>query len=140
MGIHLHCRPLMLAVTASLAMTACTNPAAPTTAAIEGTWNLRNLRPAGGVEQAKPVGAVYAITIESGRVAVRADCNTCTGNGTLASSTLTLGPMLACTRAACATATFESVFTTMVSGDHTAAISDGSMTLSSTRGLIRFER
>lgn len=140
MGTRLRYCSLMLAATASLAMAACSNPSAPTPAAIGGTWNLRNLRPAGGVEQPKPASAVYAITIENGRVAARADCNTCTGNATLASSTLTLGPALACTRAACATATFESVFTTMVSGDHTASVNDGSLTLSSPRGLMRFER
>ena len=139
MGTQLR-RLLMVAVTASLATAACTNPAAPTPAAIVGTWNLRNLRPAGGIEQTKPAGAVYAITIENGRVSARADCNTCTGSATLASSTLTLGPALACTRAACATATFESAFTTIMSGDHTAVVSDGSLTLTSTRGLMRFER
>ena len=139
MSTQLRCRSLLAAM-ASLAMAACTNPAAPTPAEIGGTWNLRNLRPAGGVEQARPASTVYSITIESGRVSARADCNTCNGSATLASSTLTLGPGLACTRAACATAAFESVFTTMLSGDHTAAVSGGALTLSSTRGVMRFER
>jgi heat shock protein HslJ len=130
----------MLALTASLLTAACTNPAAPTPAAIEGTWTLRALRQANGAEQATPGGAAYAITIENDRVAVQADCNTCSGSATLASSTLTLGPALACTRAFCATAAFESVFTTALSGDHTATVSGGSLTLSSTRGSMQFDR
>ena len=140
MRIELRCPLLMLALAVSLATAGCTNPSAPSPAAISGTWNLRDLRLTGGVGQTKPVGAAYAITIENDRAAVSADCNTCSGTATLASSTLTISPGLACTRAACATASFESAFTTMLAGNHTATISDGSLTLSSTRGRMRFDR
>lgn len=83
--------------------------------------------------------AQYHMTIDNGRVSLRVDCNTCTGNATRSSTTLSLGPM-ACTRTFRATAAFETTITTVLSGDHTAAIRGNTLTLPSSRGVVRFER
>lgn len=123
-----------------LAAVSCSDsPSAPSAAQIAGTWNVVTVRATGGSDQARPAGAQYHMTIDNGRVSLRVDCNTCTGNATQSSTTLSLGPM-ACTRAFCATAAFETTITSILSGDHTAAIRGNTLTLTSSRGVVRFER
>jgi len=122
-----------------LAASCTTAPSAPSASQLAGTWNVVTIRAAGGGDQARPAGAQYYMTLETGRLSLRADCNTCTGPATQWSTTISIGPM-ACTRALCATAAFETALTTILSGDHTAAISGNTLTLVSSRGVIRFER
>ena len=107
---------------------------------LSGTWTLVSIRPAGQTEQATPVGAAYALTFADGRLSVRADCNTCGGEFALSGQTLTAGPALACTRAACPTMEFESVYTRLLSGEGTVTLSDSTLLLSSPRGVLRFVR
>lgn len=113
---------------------------APTAELLAGTWNLRSLQPAEGVEQTTPTGASYTLTFADGRLSTRADCNTCGGGFTLSGQTLTAGPLLACTRAACPTMAFENVYTRLLGGDSTVTLSDGALVLSSARGVLRFTR
>ena len=70
----------------------------------------------------------------------RADCNLCNGTFTLLGHTLTAGPALACTRAACPTMAFENGYTSLLSGDSTVTLSSGALVLSSSRGVLRFTR
>jgi heat shock protein HslJ len=107
---------------------------------LTGSWRLTSIQPAGQAEQATPAGASYAITFDTGRLSTRADCNTCSGTFVLSGQTLTAGPALACTRAACPTMAFENVYTRILSGDSTIALSGGTLTLSSERGTLRFAR
>jgi heat shock protein HslJ len=107
---------------------------------LAGTWNLASIQPAGQAERAVPSGAAYALTFAEGRLSTRADCNLCGGTFKLADETLTVGPALACTRAACPTMEFESVYTSLLSGDSTVTLSGNSLVLSSTRGVLRFSR
>ena len=107
---------------------------------LAGTWNLVSIQPVGQAERAVPSGAAYALTFAEGRLSTRADCNMCGGTFKLAGETLTAGPALACTRAACPTMEFESVYTSLLSGDSTVTLSGNSLVLSSTRGVLRFSR
>jgi heat shock protein HslJ len=131
---------LMLAGAACLTALSCSSLLAPSPTAVVGTWNLVAIRTSGGAAQPRPAGVTYQMTIDSDRVSMRVDCNTCNGAATLLSSKLTLGPVLACTRAACPTATFESAVTTLLSGDHTVGVNDTMLTLTSPRGVAQFER
>src|SRR5262245_29952253 len=81
--------------------------ASVTTGQLAGTWNLLSIRPAGEGEQATPPGASYTLTFADGRLSTRADCNVCNGEFAVSDQTLTAGPALACTRAACSTMAFE---------------------------------
>lgn len=133
---------LLLAATVMLAA-GCdmlTGPSSLTEAQLVGTWNLSSLQASGQASQNVPAGATYTLTLAEGSISARADCNTCAGRYTLSGKTLTAGPALACTRAACPTASFETVFTTILSGDSTVEGSATSMTLTSTRGTLRFSR
>ena len=107
---------------------------------LAGTWNLQSLQTAGGVDQTSPAGATYTLTFADGRLSTRADCNTCGGAFSLSGQTLTAGPTLACTRAACPTMAFESTYERLLGGDSTVTLSDGTLALSSARGALRFTR
>ena len=107
---------------------------------LSGTWNLVSLQLAGQAEQPVPAGATYTLTFADGRLSTRVDCNTCGGSFALSGQTMTAGPALACTRAACATMEFENVYTRVLGGDSTVAIAGNTLVLTSQRGTIRFTR
>jgi len=111
-----------------------------TTDQLTGTWNLVSIQSAGQAEQTVPQGASYVLTFADGRLSTRADCNLCGGGFKLSGQTLTAGPALACTRAACPTMAFESTYTMLLSGDSTVTLSGNTLVLSSARGVLRFAR
>jgi heat shock protein HslJ len=107
---------------------------------LAGTWSLQSLQPAGDSDQTTPAGSSYTLTFADGRLSTRADCNTCGGAFSLSGQTLTAGPALACTRAACPTMAFESTYTGLLGGESHLTLADGSLVLSSARGVLRFTR
>ncbi len=109
-------------------------------AQVTGTWTLASIQPSGQSAQSTPAGASYALTLVDGNLSARADCNTCAGRYTLAGKTLTAGPALACTRAACPTMAFETTYTSMLSGESTVTASPTALTLTSSRGTLRYTR
>jgi heat shock protein HslJ len=107
---------------------------------LAGTWNLVSIQSASQPEQAVPQGASYVLTFAYGRLSTRVDCNVCNGPFTLSGQTLTAGPALACTRAACPTMAFENTYTTLLSGDSAVTLSANTLVMSSARGALRFAR
>ena len=107
---------------------------------IAGTWNLLSIQPTGQAEQATPAGASYTLTFAGGRLSTRVDCNICNGAFALSGQILTVGPMLACTRAACPTIVFEDAYTSLLGGESTATLSRDTLVLSSAQGTLRFTR
>jgi heat shock protein HslJ len=107
---------------------------------LSGTWTLVSIQPAGQADQAAPQGASYTLTFADGRLSTRVDCNLCNGSFALSGQTLTAGPALACTRAACPTMAFESGYTSLLSGESTVTVSNNGLALSSARGVLRFIR
>ncbi len=120
----------------------CSSPSSPSANAdrIAGTWTLQSITPAGNPEQTTPVGASYALTLTEDRASAKADCNLCAGNLVVGGQTLTIGPLLACTLAACPTMAFETTYVRLLAGDSTAQIDGNTLTLSSSRGVLRFRR
>lgn len=115
-------------------------PAAPSTDTWVGTWRIQSLQVKSQVRQPAPAGAPYQVIFDAARITARVDCNTCVGSFSTAGRGVTIGPVLACTRAACGTAAFESAAVSVLSGDHTAWVSGNSLTLESGRGVILLER
>ena len=109
-------------------------------AQLEGTWAVVSIQPAGQRVQERPASATYAITFADGRLSTRTDCNVCSGGFSIAGDTLTAGPNLACTRAFCQTASFESAYTSLLSGDSVATATGSTLTLASPRGSIVLAR
>jgi heat shock protein HslJ len=113
---------------------------AVTVSQLAGTWNLVSIQPVGEGTQDTPTGASYTLTFDDGRISTRADCNMCRGPFTLSGQDFAAGPVLACTRAACPTMTFEHTYTGLLGGEGTIALSGDVLVLSSTRGVLRFSR
>lgn len=107
---------------------------------LAGSWKLVSIQPAGQPEQATPATASYTLTFADGRLSTRADCNSCGGTFAISGQTLTAGPALACTRAACPTMEFEGKYTSLLSGDSMVTLSAEGLLLSSGRGMLRFTR
>ena len=99
-----------------------------------------SIQQAGEADQPTPPGASYTLTFADGRLSTRVDCNVCNGAFTLSGQTLTAGPALACTRAACSTMAFENGYTSLLSGESTVVLSSNVLALSSARGVLRFTR
>ena len=130
-----------LAAGCSTSSATLTSPSSTLTASqLAGTWSLVSIQPAGQDEQATPAGATYAITFADGRLSTRVDCNTCSGPFSLSGGTLTAGPAIACTRAACRTMEFENAYTRILGGEATVTLSGVSLVVSSPRGVLRFAR
>lgn len=117
---------------------AANGSSALTASQVSGTWTLATLQVDQQGVQAAPAG--YTLILGDGQLSTRVDCNTCTGRFTIDGQTFTAGPNLACTRAACATMAFEAAYTGVLSGPSTATLSGNTLTLSSTRGVLRFTR
>lgn len=124
-----------------------TSPSAVVTAAssltadqLTGTWNLVSIQPSGQNVQVTPIGAQYTLSFATGRLSTRADCNSCTAAFVVSGHTLTAGPAMACTRAACPTMAFENVYLSLLGGDSTVTVSGTALVLSSDRGLLHFAR
>ena len=113
---------------------------APIVDQLAGTWNLESLQPAGDVDQTTPAGASYTLTFADNRLSTRADCNMCGGAFILSGQTLTAGPLWACTVAACPTMAFSSTYMRLLSGDSNVTLSDGTLVLSSARGVLHYTR
>jgi heat shock protein HslJ len=133
-------RAVLIVALAFVAGCAGHSPSSPTSADLEGTWRIISIQPAMQSLQLAPVGVLYQATFDDGRTSVRVDCNVCTGRFTSNGNTLTVGPQLACTRAACATASFESAVLTLLSGDHQYTTTLHNLTLTSSRGTVLLQR
>jgi heat shock protein HslJ len=116
------------------------SPSSPTSTELDGVWRIISIQPATQSVQLAPVGVLYQVTFDDGRTSVRVDCNVCTGRFTSDRNTLTVGPQLACTRAACETASYENAVLTLLSGDHQYTTTLHNLTLTSSRGTVLLQR
>ncbi len=149
---HSSFRFVCTALLAAFASACSQSPTAPTPAQASsasayvaaqlgvGTWTLTSIQPIGQSPQQRPADATYSITFADGRLSTRTDCNVCSGAYSVNGSTLTAGPALACTRAACPTAAFEYAYTSILSGESVVETTSTTLTLSSARGSIQFVR
>jgi heat shock protein HslJ len=133
-------RLLMLSVALICAGCADDTPSSPTPDSVDGVWRIVSIHPASQAVQTAPVGVLYQVEFSNGRVTARVDCNTCNGSFTLNGSKLTIGPALACTRAACPTAAFENAVVSLLAGEHQATATLHNLTLTSTRGTLLLQR
>lgn len=137
---------LSLLIATSLVAACSESSSTPTSASsvtadqLTGVWNVLSVQATGQPEQATPAGASYTLTFANGRLSTRLDCNTCSGAFALSRQTLTVGPVLACTRAACPTMAYGDAYISVLSGDSTLTLVGGTLVLSSARGVVRFMR
>ena len=117
-----------------------TGSTALTVSQVSGSWKLTYLQEADQPGQPAPAGASYGLTFADGRASVRADCNVCGGAVTASDQSIVIGPALACTRAACPTMAFETLYERLLSGESQPTVSGSVLTLSSPRGTLIFNR
>ena len=114
--------------------------AAHTMAQLEGTWTLASIQLPGETKQDRPLNSTYTLSFTDGRLSTRADCNSCGGAYSVDGNTLTAGPNLACTRAACPTMEFENTYTSILGGSSTIAVTGSTLSVTSARGTLQLVR
>lgn len=129
-----------LAIGCSQAAPAPTSVSSVTANMLAGTWTVASIQPTGQPEQPTPPSAGYTLTLADGRLSTRVDCNNCSGDFALSAQTLTVGPVLACTRAACSTMAFADAYIRLLTGESAVTLSGGILVLSSARGVVRLTR
>jgi heat shock protein HslJ len=140
----------LIAVTAAACSDGATTPTSPSSNAggtaalnasqISGTWRLASLQNAGESVQTTPAGAEYTLTLADNRAAAIADCNRCAGALAVSGQIITIGPLMACTRAACPTMAFGSSYEAILGGESTAVVEENVLMLHSSRGRLAFMR
>src|SRR5262249_28019864 len=105
-----------------------------------GDWQLVTLtesgRPSVGVAEPQRFTASFGA---DGLVALRADCNRCSGTYSAGGARLTVGPM-ACTRAYCSSAPLDTTFASLVQGATTWTAANGGLELRSDAGVLKLRR
>ena len=133
-------RKLLLASMIALAGCSGDTATSPSEDSIDGVWRIVSIQPGTQAMQPAPAGVLYQVSFDDDRVGVRVDCNTCTGPFTLRRGRLMIGPTLACTRAACATAAYETAVLDLLGGEHQVSTTLHNLTLSSSRGSVLLQR
>jgi heat shock protein HslJ len=108
-------------------------------AVMGGVWKLQRIETTGGTAAvARPEDYTLEF-MEAGRLAVRADCNRCSGSYELSGGDLPIGP-LACTRAFCGSASSDVVFLDLLSSAKTLGVRGLELRIDSPRGVLRLSR
>jgi heat shock protein HslJ len=115
-------------------------PTSPSETSITGiTWKLRSIQRSGGPTINIPQPERFTLTFgEDLRVAMRADCNVCTGGYELTGSTLKLG-LLACTKAYCGVDSPDTEFLKGLEVPVSVSRSGGILKLSAGGTVLTFE-
>jgi heat shock protein HslJ len=101
------------------------------------TWHLQSLQRAGTVAVSPPAGSFFLLFADEGRVDVRADCNGCGGTYSLTGGRLSVSP-LACTRAFCPSAPFDTQYVQLAEAATTVERHGDALVLRSAAGMLRF--
>jgi heat shock protein HslJ len=131
-------KTLVVILLALVAMPACdegpTSPSDP----VGEVWLLASIGAGGTGPIVVPENERYTIQFfESGRVLVRADCNTCGGSYALTGTALSLGA-LACTRAFCGTTSLDGMFMQALGQTRSLARSGNELRLLGDGPVLRF--
>lgn len=76
---------------------------------------------------------------DSGRLAVKADCNVCSGTHSISGDALQIGP-LACTRAFCGATSADVLFLDLLSTARTMGVRGIELSIDSPKGTLRLSR
>lgn len=146
--MNLKHRHLVLALSCGALVAGCategTGPDGPSALQSEivgVSWQLDGLAPTGQPFAAPPEGTFTLELAEAGELHLVADCNLCNGRYTLGDGTLEVdGGVLACTRAFCPSAPFDSDYVRLVASVRSWQADSSGLTLAGDEGRLRFER
>jgi heat shock protein HslJ len=121
-------------------LAACDGTTGPSSASLEGRWQLVSLQASGGPEVPAPSGATFTAEFGSdARLSLVADCNRCGSTYEAGSGTLSVGQM-ACTLAYCPTAPVDTQFAGLVQASQNWRLENGELKLVSAEGTLRLQR
>jgi heat shock protein HslJ len=109
-------------------------------AVIGGVWKLQSLEiPGRGLVQI-PQPANYTVEFkDGGQVAIKADCNSCSGTYTISGESMKISAS-ACTTAFCGAASFDTAFLAVLNNANTFGVADSELTINSIQGIARLRR
>ena len=129
--------PLLLLLLALGAVACDDNPVGPTPIR-NVTWKLESIERTGAATITVPNPEQFTVRFEdNGNMAVRADCNSCSGRYTLDGSSLTIGNV-ACTLIACPMPGLDTTFTSALGNVRSATASGNQLTITGTGFTLRF--
>ncbi len=125
---------------ASLLTSGCGDDALTGPSAVTGgVWKLQSLETS---VLFVPVGRPENYTVEfreSGALAVKADCNSCSGTYTISGESLTIGA-LACTRAFCGEASLDTAFLAVLTNAASFGVTGPELRILSSKGTAQLNR
>lgn len=137
-GLNVKTIAAALAVAIAVSAAACGESVTGPVGDVRGTtWRLESLQRAGAPAVTPPPGTFTLRFAEDGRLEVRADCNGCGSTFELAGSSLSVG-VLACTRAFCPSAPFDTEYVTLVDEATTVERDGSALVLRGPSGVLRF--
>jgi heat shock protein HslJ len=106
-----------------------------------GTWKLNSLQVPGVPSITIPPAGTFTATFASdGALSLRADCNVCNTRYQASSASITVNAAMACTRAACPSAPFDTQFAQLTGASTNYRVSGDTLVLDSSKGTLRFRR
>jgi heat shock protein HslJ len=134
-------RRLAATLAVLLLVVGCNGGSGGPAGALVGRWQLDSFQRSDGQPVAVPTPERFTVTFEAdGRLSIRADCNTCAGTYRVDRSSLTFGPQLACTQAACPSAPFDREYVTALAGATSFLVVGNDLTIISAGGILGFSR
>lgn len=125
----------------SLAAPSPTSQSAAAAPVTDGVWRLQSFLRADSTSVPVPDPDRFTIEVAAdGRLAVRADCNRCSGSYSQSSGELKVGTVMACTKAFCSTSPFDSQYTAALSDATLVRATDATLEFSSSAGVLKFVR
>jgi heat shock protein HslJ len=113
------------------------NPVSPSEL-VDITWQLQSVSRVGNPVVNVPNPEQFTVRFETNNtIAVRADCNTCTGGYTLDGESLSIG-QLACTLIACPSPGLDALYTAALQNVRTAEVSGNELVMTGTEFTLRF--
>src|SRR5262245_20339043 len=129
---------LLVVLLLTLSVARCDeNPVGPTPIR-DVTWKLETIERTGAATITVPNPEQFTVRFEdNGNLAVRADCNSCSGRYTLDGSSLSIGSV-ACTLIACPVPGLDTTFTSVLANVRSVTATEGHLTISGAGFTLRF--
>ena len=107
----------------------------------DGVWRLQSFQRSDSTSVPVPDPSRFTIEVGAdGRLAVRSDCNRCSGSYSQAGGGFKVGSAMACTKAFCSTAPFDAEYEAALSGATLVRTGDSTLEALSGSGVLRFAR
>ena len=131
-------RLLLVVLILAVGAVGCDETPTGPTELVDITWKLESVARVGSAIITVPNPDQFTIRFEANsNVAVRADCNSCSGRYVLDGSSISIGP-LACTRVACPMPGLDTLYTSALENVRSATVSNSILIMTGSEFTLRF--